>query len=65
MQAGKKRQDAIARHNGFMREVEKQNRISATLEKHDVSKTGSLNRGELGTMLQELAGGLAPSEVCS
>jgi len=61
-QAGKKRQEAIARHEAFWQEIEKQNKIAAIFKKHDVSKTGSLNREELGAMLQELAGGEAPTE---
>lgn len=62
VQAGKKRQDAMARHDAFMNQLEKQSKIAATLKKFDISNTGSLNREELGAMLQELAGGSAPSE---
>ena len=92
-------QEAIKKHENFFKELERQDRIRQTLKKWDVSKSGGLNKDELGwavarllsllcaplmckqslradlntcdivhagAMLQDLAGGTAPTEeeVC-
>ena len=92
-------QEALKKHENFFKELERQDRIRQTLKKWDVSKSGGLNKDELGwpfarflsllcaplmckqslradlntcdivhagAMLQDLAGGTAPTEeeVC-
>ena len=41
-------QEAIKKHENFFKELERQDRIRQTLKKWDVSKSGGLNKDELG-----------------
>eukprot|EP00293_Proteomonas_sulcata_P012621 CAMPEP_0184305770 /NCGR_PEP_ID=MMETSP1049-20130417/14960_1 /TAXON_ID=77928 /ORGANISM="Proteomonas sulcata, Strain CCMP704" /LENGTH=213 /DNA_ID=CAMNT_0026617905 /DNA_START=31 /DNA_END=672 /DNA_ORIENTATION=+ len=51
--ASKKRQQALMKRGYLWRQIEREKKLEALLEKYDTSKTGNLNREELASLLQD------------
>jgi Ca2+-binding EF-hand superfamily protein len=58
----KKRAEAAAQQRKFWEELERENKIVKIIKKYDKEGNGKLSKSELSVMLQDLAGGDAPTE---
>ena len=61
-EAAAKRRAQAEKHQNFWAELERQNKIAAIIKKYDKAGNGKLDIMELSMMLQDLAGGEAPTE---
>lgn len=61
-EVSRRRAEAAAEQRRFWEELERQNKISKIITKYDKEKNGKLDKSELSAMLQDLAGGDAPTE---
>mmetsp|Transcript_38206 Transcript_38206/g.78348 ORF Transcript_38206/g.78348 Transcript_38206/m.78348 type:complete len:215 (-) Transcript_38206:474-1118(-) len=58
----KKRRDALLERSYFWKQIQREKKLEELLEKYDRSKTGSLNKEELGWLLEDAAQGRRPTE---
>lgn len=57
-----RRRKEAERQREFWAQLERDQKISKIIKKYDKEGNGKLSKSELGVMLQDLAGGAAPTE---